>query len=121
MCGASGKNDSSSCVHASSKHACVPCPSCLAQFVAPADHALVYAAVTVDAFAIQLCSHEAQPYELCCAFLAFLFGCVSLQPEVQFVGEVLVPASDTVGVSILLITNYLPSLSVEQTATSSDS
>ena len=38
----------------------------------------------------------------------------------QFVGEVLDPASDTVGVSILLITN-LPSLFVERTATSSDS
>ena len=38
---------------------------------------------------------------------------VTLRPEVQFVGEVLDPASDTVGVSILLITN-LPSLSVEQ-------
>ena len=31
------------------------------------------------------------------------------------------PVSDTIGVSILPITNYLPSLSVEQTATSSDS
>ena len=31
------------------------------------------------------------------------------------------PASDTIGVSILPITNYLPSLSVEQTATSSNS
>ena len=49
---------------------------------------------------------------------------MTLQPEVhevQFVGEVLDPASDTIGVSILPITNYLPSLSVEQTATSSNS
>ena len=45
---------------------------------------------------------------------------MTLRPEVQFVGEVLDPASDTIGVSILPITN-LPSLSVEQTATSSDS
>ena len=47
---------------------------------------------------------------------------MTLQSEVQFVGEVLDLASDTVGVSIPIpITNYLPSLSVEQTATSSDS
>ena len=46
---------------------------------------------------------------------------MTLQPEVQFVGEVLDHASDTIGVSILPITNYLPSLSVEQTATSSNS
>ena len=39
----------------------------------------------------------------------------------QFVGEVLDHASDTIGVSILPITNYLPSFSVEQTATSSNS
>ena len=30
---------------------------------------------------------------------------VTLRPEVQFVGEVLDPTSDTIGVSILLITN----------------
>ena len=57
-----------------------PCPSYLAQFVAPADHALVYAAVAVDALAIQLRSHEAQPYELRRAFLAFLFGCKHTAP-----------------------------------------
>ena len=45
---------------------------------------------------------------------------MTLRPEVQFVGEVLDPASDTVGVSILIITN-LPSLFVEQTARSSES
>ena len=71
----SGEDDSSSCARASFKHAWAPYPSCLAQFVAPADHALVYAAVAVDAFAIQLRSHEAQPYELRRAFLVFLFGC----------------------------------------------
>ena len=46
---------------------------------------------------------------------------VTLRPEVQFVGEVPDPASDAAGVSFLPITNYLPSLSVEQTATSSAS
>ena len=39
----------------------------------------------------------------------------------QFVSEVLDLVSDTVGVSILPITNYLPSFSVGQTATSSNS
>ena len=77
---ASGEDDSSSCAHALSKYASAPCPSCLAQFVAPYDHALVYAAVAVDALAVQLRSHEAQPYELRRAFLAFLFGCEHTAP-----------------------------------------
>ena len=46
---------------------------------------------------------------------------MTLQLEVQYVAEVLVPASDTTGVTILPITNYLPSLSIEQTASSSNS
>ena len=77
---ASAEDDSSSCARASPKHASAPCPSCQTQLVAPADHALVYAAVAVDALAIQLRSHEAQPYELRRAFLAFLFGCEHTAP-----------------------------------------